>query len=113
MDGEAVWFLTLTLLSVGITVACILVGHRLRKLGLTLLIAISVWIAVWLIGYGVANSEWGTEHLSGWADCWPGCGAWDGVARWLVFGPLVVVVVAVIGVAVVAAIDRLESKGRT
>lgn len=106
MDSDEVWFLTLALLSVGVTVACILVGRRLGKLGLALLIAIAGWAAVWLIGYLVANSDWGNERLSGWADC-TRCGAWDGVAYWLLFGPPIAAVVAVMAAAVAAAIDRL------
>ena len=44
--------------------------------------------------------------ISGWADCWPYCDAWDGVAYWLLVGPPLACVVAVIAAAVVAAIDR-------
>ncbi len=106
MDSDDAWFLALTLLSGGVTVAWILVGRRRRFLGAALLIAILLWVVVWAIGYGVANSDWGNARLSGWADCWPHCDAWDGVAYWLLVGPPVACVVAVIAAGVVALIDR-------
>ncbi len=102
-----VWFQALILLAVGVTVACVLVGRRLHRLSLTLLILISVWVVVWSVGYGVANSDWGNKRLSGWADC-HSCTVWDGVGAWLIFGPPIAAVVAVIATAVVAAIDRLR-----
>jgi hypothetical protein len=113
MDSNDDWLLALTLLGVGITVAWILVGRRLRKLGWTVLIAVSVWAAVWLIGYLVANSDWGNDRLSGWADCHDSCTVWDGVGAWLIFGPPIAGLVAVVAGVVVAAIDRVRSRTKS
>jgi len=110
-DEMGAWAWALILLSAGITLACLLLGRRLHKLGLTLLILVSVWAAVWLVGDRLQDSDW--NNLTGWVDCRTSCDVWDSVGLWFLFGPPVVVVVAVVAATVVAAIDRFRARHRT
>lgn len=104
------WAWALILVSAGVTVACLLVGRRLHRLGLTLLILLSAWGAVWLVGDRLHDSDW--SNITGWVDCRASCDVWDSIGLWFFLGPPVAAVVAVIAAAVVVALDRVRSHRR-
>jgi hypothetical protein len=80
-------------------------------LGWGLLIALSAWAGVWLLGDRLRSVGW--RNIDGFVDCYPACDAWDGLGAWFFFGPPIVIVVSVVAAAVVAAIDRHRSQARS
>lgn len=102
------WAYALILLSAGITLAFILVGRRRRMLGWALLIALSAWVAVWLVGDRLRASGW--TDIDGFIDC-TRCDAWHTLGAWLFFAPPISGILAVAVAALVLLIDWLRAGG--
>jgi hypothetical protein len=100
------WLITFSLAVLG-TLAVIVIGRKLTRPWLTLVVALAMLSVVWVLGYGLTQAGW--NDVDGWADC-SDCGGWHVLGAFLFLGPPVIGLVLVIGVLIAAVVDRLADR---